>query len=101
MNIDTAPQRFIDEEDGQPIEEVDPKGSRFNSIAVKRLDDSIEVRAQEHGTDDVIEFRADLTEQLFRGVAVEGIPRREIHGDIQDVLTLLGYVFVDKTIKEY
>ena len=101
MKVTKPPKRFVDEEDGQTVEEVDPDGSRFESIAVKRLEDSIEIKAKKHGTEDVTEFRAELTDELFRGVTVEGIPRRQIDDDIQDVLTLLGYAFVDKTIKEY
>ena len=101
MKVTNTPKRLVDKEDGQAIEEVDPDGSRFESIAVKRHEDSIEVKAKEHGTEDVTEFRAELTDELFRGVTVEGIPRRQIDDDIQDVLTLLGYAFVDKTIKGY
>lgn len=101
MQVNTPPQRFVDESDGQPIEEIEPAGSRFGTIAVKRLDDGIEVRAIERGTEQVHEFHAQLTEQLYRGVSVDGIPRRDIDEDILDTLQLLGYTAVDDEIKTY
>lgn len=101
MRVTQPPSQFIDESDGQLIEEVSPVGSRYEVIAVKQLDDGIEVRAIEDGTDRINEFRAALTDQRFRGVAVEDLSRRDIDDDIQDIVHMLGYTLIDKSIKSY
>ncbi|MDB9247502.1 hypothetical protein PN419_00575 [Halorubrum ezzemoulense] len=101
MNVTEPPSRFVDESDGQPIEEVNPVGSRYETVAVKRLDDGIEIRAIEHGTEEVNEYQASLTEQLFQGVSIDGKGRRNIDDDIQDILHLLGFTLVDDSVKTY
>jgi hypothetical protein len=99
MRVTQQPQRFIDEQDGQPIEEIEPEGSRFKSIAIKRLDDGIEVRALEHGTENVVEVTAELTEQRYRGVEVAD--DTSVDDDLEDAMELFGYTLIDKAVKSY
>ena len=102
MQVTTPPQRFVDQSDGCAVEEIQPEGSRFKKIAIKKLDDSIEVRALEHGTENVIEFTADLTETLNQGVEPTGDTRRaDIDDDIEDALTLVSYTLIDPDVQGY
>lgn len=101
MIVQHPPDRLIDESDGSPIESIQPTGSRFERIDIKRRDDTVIVRAQEGGTDTVIEFEAELIEQLFRGVDVKGKRRRDVDDDIQDALQLVGYSIVDRDTRAY
>jgi hypothetical protein len=102
MNVETHPERFLDKSDDRPIDEIIPSGSRFDTIAVKRLDDGVEVRAHDTTSDDVVTFTASITDQLFRGVSVDGPQRRrDIDDDLQDALALLGYAVSDPDIKDY
>ena len=101
MIVTQPPKRFLDEDDGSPIESIEPEGSRFEQIDVKRTDDGVEVRAKEAGTGEVTEIQAPLTEQMFRGVSADGDRPREIDDDIRDALSLVGYALVDDQIKGY
>lgn len=102
MKVTNPPQKLIDESDGQPVEEINPDGSRFEKIAVKELDDGVEVRARERGTDEVTAFVAESTDELYGGVSVEGTDRRrDIDDDVQDALQLVGYTLVDESVKAY
>lgn len=97
---DTA--RFIDDS-GNPVEEMDVAGSRFDRIAIKILDDGIHVRAHEEGTDEIIDFEASLTEQLFKGVQLPdeySRRRRDVDNDLLDALHSAGYTLVDTDTTE-
>lgn len=89
-------ERFLDQ-DGQPIEELTLEGSRFDAVAVKRLDEGIEVRAIDEEHEYVVEFETRLTETLFKGVQHpdNGPQRRDIDDDIQDAIHTVGYTLVN------
>lgn len=101
MKVTQPPSQFIDESDGNQIFEVSPLGSRYEVIAVKQLNNGIEVRAIEHGTEREVEFRATPTNQSFDGVTVDSKEQRNIDDDIQNVLHMLGYAVVDENFKSY
>lgn len=102
MEVKSKPQAFVDESDDRPIREIEPVGSRFDAIAIKRLKDSIEVRARKHGTDNIIEFQAETIDQLYRGVSIQGdVSRRDLDDDLEDALQLLGYTAVDRDTRSY
>jgi len=95
------PTRSIDDS-GNPIEEMRVSGSRFDKIAIKRLDEGIEVRAHDEGRDAVIEFTANLAEELYKGVAIDGVERRrDIDDDLQDALHAVGYALIDPDVRDF
>ena len=101
MIVNNPPQRFVDSEEN-PIESIKPEGSRYEQIDIKRMDDTIEMRAKEAGTDRVTEFTATLTDQMFRGVTEDdGRRPREMEQDLRDALRLVGYTLVDRQVKGY
>lgn len=102
MQVSTSPERFVDEADGFPIEQIRPEGSRFEVVNIKRRDEDIEVRARDGVSEDVVEFTASLTDQLHRGVNVDGPQRRrDIDDDLQDLLHIIGYTVVDTDVKRF
>ncbi len=102
MRVEHPPERFIDDSDGAPIEQILPDGSRFDKIDVKRTDDKIEVRAHDEGADHTVEITASINEELYRGVTIDGPQRpRDVDEDIRDVLHLVGYTAVDDGTKAY
>jgi hypothetical protein len=103
MEVQSPPTKFVDQEDGQPIRSVEPVGSRYQEIAVKKLKDGgVEIRAVEHGTEEITEFQATLTDEMYRGVDLQHETRRRtLDNDIEDVLQLLGYTVTDPRAKGY
>lgn len=101
MRITTQPERFIDNDDGEPITEVYPEGSRFDAMSVKQTDEGIEIRAHDQTSDEVIEVQAELTEELYRGVEVENTRRRDVTEDIQDLCQIVGYTLIDPAVESY
>lgn len=101
MIVNDPPQRFVDSNDN-PIESIEPEGSRYEQIDIKKTDDEIEVRAKEAGTDRVTEFTATLTDQMFRGVELDdGRRPHELDEDFRAILQMVGYQVVDRHIKGY
>lgn len=100
MLVNQPPERFVDTSDDQPIESIRPEGSRYARIDIKRLDDGVHVKAQEHNGA-VTELTADTTDQMYCGVDISGKRRRDIDDDIQDALQLLGYCVVDRNTRQY
>ena len=102
MEVQSPPTRLVHEKDGNPIRSVEPVSSRYEKIAVKKLDGCIEIKALERGTEEITDFRVELTDELYRGVAIEEDPqRRALDDDLEDVLHLLGYTTVDTETKQY
>lgn len=101
MIVNDPPQRFVDSEDN-PIESIEPEGSRYEQIDIKRTDDGIVVKAKEAGTDRITEFSATMTDQMFRGVELDdGRRPRELDEDFRAILKMVGYQVVDRQIKGY
>lgn len=102
MHLSQPPDRLIDRDDGQPIEQLSPQGSRYDTIAIKRGDNGVEVRAKEAGTDEVVEIETDLSDQMYRGVTTsDGTRRRDIDDDILDALHQAGYAIIDPSVQRY
>ena len=102
MQVTQPPQRYVDQDDDRVIKEIEPEGSRFKKIAIKKLDDAVEVRALEHGTENTVEFTADITEKLYQGVEPRGeTTRSDIDDDIEDALSLVAYAVIDSSVQGY
>ena len=103
MHIDDTPERLIDQTDGEPVERIYPKASRFEQIEVKAGENEVIVKAQEVGTEDITTVEFPMVQKLFRGVIPEDGRRRDVDDDILDVLHLVGYCVNDRdsTIKRY
>lgn len=101
MIVNDPPERFVDP-DGNPIESIKPEGSRYEQIDIKKTDDEVVVKAKAAGTDEIAEFSATLTGQMFRGVKLDdGRRPRELDEDFRTVLQMVGYQVVDRQIKGY
>lgn len=102
MRVTAPPDRFIDEQDGQPIKQLEPEGSRYEQIAIKRLDDGVEIRAKEVGVEEPITLQATLNDQMFRGVTLDDdTRRRDLDDDLLDALHLVGYCLIDESTRGY
>lgn len=101
MKVTTPPEQCIDEADGAPVKYIEPDNSRFESIVIKQLADSIEVKAKDANTGRMTEFTATVRDSKLRSVTVDDGRRRDIDDDLQDVLTLVGYTLVDADIQQF
>jgi hypothetical protein len=97
MNVISGPERYIDQDDN-PITEHQLDDSRYSVIGIKRdtNDDVIVVRARDSETDRILTFEATPTEELYRGITIDGPERpRDVDEDIRTVIKQSGYVLVD------
>ncbi len=97
MNVISGPERYIDQDDN-PITEHQLDDSRYSVIGIKRdnNDDVIVVRARDSETDRILTFKATPTEELYRGITIDGPERpRDVDEDIRTVIKQSGYVLVD------
>jgi hypothetical protein len=97
MQITSGPERYVDQEDN-PITENQLDDSQYSVIGIKRTsdDDTIEVRAREDETDRILTFEASLTQELYKGVSIDGPEQpRDVDEDIRTVIKRSGYVLVD------
>jgi hypothetical protein len=97
MQITSGPERYVDQEDN-PITENQLDDSQYSVIGIKRAsdDDTIEVRAREDETDRILTFEASLTQELYKGVSIDGPEQpRDVDEDIRTVIKRSGYVLVD------
>lgn len=102
MQVIDPPQRYIDKETDDPIEQIKPQGSRFEKIEVQQSEDKLTIMALESADNEVHEYEAPIVEKMLRGVRVRGTPRRrDMAEDLQDALELLGYTVLDTQIQQY
>jgi hypothetical protein len=97
MNVLSGPERYVDQDDN-PITEHQLDDSRYSVIGIKRTSDNntIEVRARDDETDRILTFEASLTEELYKGVSINGPEQpRDVDEDIRTVIKRSGYVLVD------
>lgn len=97
MQITSGPERYVDQEDN-PITEHQLDDSQYSVIGIKRTSDdgTIEVRARDDETDRILTFEASLTEELYKGVSINGPEQpRDVDEDIRTVIKRSGYVLVD------
>lgn len=97
MQITSGPERYVDQEDN-PITENQLDDSQYSVIGIKRTSDdgTIEVRARDDETDRILTFEASLTEELYKGVSINGPEQpRDVDEDIRTIIKRSGYVLVD------
>jgi len=103
MYVGSQPERFL--VDGDPVTQLTVEDSRFERVAVRRLDDGIEVRAEDSERDEIIELQAQLTDKLYKGIELtdSGYPsrRRHIEDDLHEIIQLVGYTLVEDDVARY
>lgn len=95
----TSTQRYLDS-NGNPIEEYELSGSRYSTIGVKKLPDSVEIRAVDTAGN-VTELQASLLKTALKGVELESEDRpRDVDEDLRSILQVQGFAFVDTEVAE-
>lgn len=100
MKAPNPPERY-DDEDGRPVEEIRPKGSRFEWIEVKRFNDRVELRAELKEREEIIELNCSFRDELYRGLENESGEARDVDDDLRDALNLVGFSVVSTDSKEF
>lgn len=94
----TSTQRFLDE-NGNPIEEYELSGSRYSTIAVRKHDDGVEIRALDASTGEVTTLEASLLRTALKGLELEdGRRPRDIDEDLRSILHQQRFAFVDTEV---
>ncbi len=102
MYVSEPPKRYVDEQDGQPIQQIRPASSMFDQVEVKGNGEALLVMARESATGNIVKMEAALSDKTLRGVFVESESRRrDVRDDLQDALELLGYTVLDQEVQQY
>lgn len=100
MQVVDQPQRHVND-DGQPIEHIEPTNSRWSEIDILRDDDTVRVRAEEAATGEVYEESFDVNEQMYQGLSRHDGRPSTLDSDLECALNLVGFCPTDTITQGY
>jgi len=100
MRVVDQPQRHVND-DGQPIEHIEPTNSRWTEIDILREDDTVRVRAEEAATGKVYEESFDVDEQMYQGLTRHRGRPSTLDSDLKCALHLVGFCPTDTITRGY